>query len=68
MRAALLLLCLFSLTGCGLVNRLIPRPKLSPRVILVENTLQTPDPCAPDAVVLALASAYGNQSVARLPS
>lgn len=68
MRAAILILCLFSLTGCGLAKRFIPRPKLSPRVILVQNTVPQPDPCKPDEIVVALSSAYGNEHPARLPS
>lgn len=68
MRAAVLILCLFSLTGCGLAKRFIPRPRLSPRVILVQNTVPQPDPCKPDEIVVALASVYGQESPARLPS
>ncbi|MBK6896990.1 MAG: hypothetical protein IPH06_10410 [Alphaproteobacteria bacterium] len=68
MRSAVLIFCLFSLTGCGLAKRFIPRPKLSPRVILVQNDAAPADPCMPDGAVLALASVYGRETPSLLPS
>ncbi|MCB1682208.1 MAG: hypothetical protein H6858_01715 [Rhodospirillales bacterium] len=66
MRPFLFMLCLLSLTGCGIVHRVLPRPK--PRVIVVENTLGREDPCRPDAVVLALASVSRRESAPHLPT
>ncbi len=64
MRLAVLILCVFSLTGCGLAKRFIPRP--GPRVILTGGTIiskadlpQAPDaPCTIREADIVLASYY----------
>lgn len=73
MRLAMLILCVFSLTGCGLAKRFIPRP--SPRVILTGGTIisqadipQTDKPCTIDEADIVLATYYGRDALGRLPS
>lgn len=63
MRLAILILCVFSLTGCGLAKRFIPRP--SPRVILTGGTIiskadipQVDKPCTIREADIVLASYY----------
>lgn len=58
MRTAILILCVFSLTGCGLAKRFIPRP--SPRVILTGGTVisQADKPCTIREADIVLASYY----------
>lgn len=64
MRLAVLILCVFSLTGCGLAKRFIPRP--SPRVILTGGTViskaalpEAADrPCTVGEADIVLASYY----------
>lgn len=69
MRTAILLLCLFSVTGCGLAKRLIPK-RPTPRVIITGGTVisQADDPCIIDEADAVLAAYYAQGSRLRLPS
>lgn len=67
MRTAMLILCLFSLTACGIVKRFIPgRP--SPRVILTGGHLASLAPCTIDEADIVLAAYYSRNALGRLPS
>lgn len=70
MRAYLLLLCIFGLTGCGLAKRFIPRP--TPRVIITGGHLFSYNdmsaPCTMGEADTLLAAYYGQGIPARMPS
>ncbi len=66
MRTAILILCLFSLSACGIVKRFIPgRP--SPRVILGGH-LASVAPCTIAEADIVLAAYYSRDALGRLPS